>query len=106
MKTGPLPLGSRNSTEFYGACAAVAARRAECERVPEHLAALSSTEAEGRRHLVRVSGQGQGQGWMRATSMSFCLRYLLWLYLLSMPILTMRHLDELLPAPLYRAVTL
>ena len=30
-----------------------------------------------------------------ATSMSFCLRYLLW-----------RYLDELLPAPLYRAVTL
>ena len=58
----PSALGQQ---ELDSACAAVAARRAEGEGVAEYLAALSRTEAEGRRYL-----------------------------------------DELLPAPLDRAVTL
>ena len=57
----------------------------ERERVAEHLAALSSTEAEGRRHLVRVrvrvrvkvsSSEAEGR----------------------------RHLDELLPTLLAMAL--
>ena len=82
----PSALGQQ---ELDSACAAVAARRAEGEGVAEHPAALSRTEAEGRRHLDELLPA------LLAMAILTSTLYLLW-----------RYLDELLPASLYRAVTL